>query len=320
MRPMTRGALILFFTAGCCAGVACSDEGPRGFRAEDAGASDASRVPADALESSVPTQAERTLFIGNSFTFFNDLPGTYLGLATRIAPAGAPPFIDSVAYGGYTLTQHLADARGTGENPRLATLIGTGDAGAAKWNHVVLQEQSQIPGFQVEESDERIASMASAVSLSKYVAAAGATSVLLMTWGKAKGDPDNTVWFPDYATMQSLVEKGYREMAHAIAIEGRAVKIAPAGLAFRSIREREITNGRDPLAAGSLFMQLYNPDLYHPSVLGTYVAACVVMATIHDVDPTTLTDDVAGIDAPTKRILQTAARDVVTAEKARPPP
>lgn len=319
MRPMRRGTIVALVTAGWVAGVACSDDGPRPTLvvggSPDGATTDAA---AWALDSGPTAPPERTLFVGNSFTFVNDLPGTYLGLATPIAPARVAPVVDSVAYGGYTLTQHLADARGTGSNPRLATVLGIGDAGAAKWNHVLLQEQSQIPGFEVTET-ERIASMTSTVSLSGYVAATGATSVLLMTWGYAKGDPNNAPLFPDFPTMQSLVETGYRQMAHAIAVEGHAVKVAPAGLAFRSIFEREVSLGHDPLAAGSLFMQLYGPDLIHPGVPGTYVAACVVMATIYDVDPTTLTADVAGIDASTKLVLQTAARDVVAAEKARPP-
>jgi hypothetical protein len=227
--------------------------------------------------------------------------------------------VDSVAYAGYTLTQHLADAQGTGPNPRLATLLGLGDAGGAQWSHVVLQEQSQIPGFSLTNS-ERMASMSSTVALSGYVAATGATSVLLMTWGYAKGDATNPTFFPDYPTMQSLLATGYRQMAHAIAVAGHAVKIAPAGVAFQSIYQREVTLGHDPLASGSLFMQLYGPDFIHPAVPGTYVAACVVTATLYGVDPTSFTGNVAGIDPATVLVLQMAARDAVAAENALPPP
>jgi hypothetical protein len=144
--------------------------------------------------------------------------------------------------------------------------------------------------------------------------------MLLMTWGYAKGDSGNPSIFPDYLTMQSLLETGYREMAHAVAVAGHAVKIAPAGLAFRAIYQREVTLGHDPLGSQSLFLQLYGPDFIHPAVPGTYLAACVVTATIHGVDPTTFTGTVAGIDPATTLLLQTAARDVVAAENARPPP
>jgi hypothetical protein len=76
----------------------------------------------------------------------------------------------------------------------------------------------------------------------------------------------------------------------------------------------------DPLAAGSSFIQLYYGDLIHPGAAGSYLAACVVTATIQDADPTTFTADVAGVDPATKSMLQATARDVVATEKARPPP
>ena len=217
------------------------------------------------------------------------------------------------------LTQHLADAQGTGPNPQLATLLGTGDAGHVRWSHVLLQEQSQIPGFALSNA-QRMSSMSSTVSLSGYVAATGATTVLLMTWGYAKGDPTNPTIFPDYPTMQSLLTTGYEQMAQAVATAGHAVKVAPAGLAFQAVYQREKTMGQDPLASGSLFLQLYGPDFIHPAVPGTFLAACVVTATIYGVDPTTLTGSVAGIDAATQLVLETAARDAVAAQNAMPAP
>ena len=71
------------------------------------------------------------------------------------------------------------------------------------------------------------------------------------------------------------------------------MKVAPAGLAFQAVYQREKTMGQDPLASGSLFLQLYGPDFIHPAVPGTFLAACVVTATIYGVDPTTLTGSVA---------------------------
>lgn len=253
--------------------------------------------------------AKRTLFIGNSFTYFNDVPAEYRTLASAHDATREAPVIDGVLYGGYTLSGHLADARGTGQNPRLSTLLGP-DAGAPSWSWVVLQEQSQIPSFDPSDPT-RVQSIASAVSLSDYAATAGATTLLYMTWGYATAD---------YPTMQSKLETGYRDMAKAIAAAGHAVKIAPVGLAFRMIYEREVTLGHDPLATGSPFMKLYYGDLIHPGIPGSYLAACVITATIEDADPTSFAADITDIDATTKAELQEVARDAVAAEKARPPP
>jgi hypothetical protein len=98
------------------------------------------------------------------------------------------------------------------------------------------------------------------------------------------------------------------------------VGIAPAGLAFKAVYDRDVAAGRDPKASTSLFAQLYGPDSKHPSAPGTYVVACVVTATIYAVDPTTLDDGVAGIADGTKVILRAIARDVVATERARPAP
>jgi hypothetical protein len=301
--------------------LACGSESPPPLgnaASSDASASDASSDASvsDVADAGPAPNAERVLFVGNSFTFVNDLPGTYGALVTSVA---STPFVDSVAYGGYTLAQDLADVQGTGTNPRLGTLLGGGDAAPTTWNFVVLQEQSEIPGFPAD-NPERQASMAAVVSLSAYVAATGATSVMFMTWGFPTGDSANPSIFPDYVTMQSLLETGYRDMAHAVAMTGRHVVIAPAGLAFKAVYDRDVAGGRDPNATGSLFAQLYGPDAKHPAPPGTYVTACVMAATIDGIDPTKLTADVAGVDVATRAVLQTIARDVVATERARPPP
>jgi hypothetical protein len=273
---------------------------------------------ADAGTPAAPLAAERTLFVGNSFTYTNDLPGIYDAIAKTLAANAPVPYVDSIAYGSYTLAQHLADAQGTGPNPRLSTLIGA-SAGGAKWNHVLLQEQSEIPGLPAT-NPELPASMTAAVGLARYVVATGATPVLFMTWGFPNGDPVNPTIYPDYPTMQSLLEAGYRAMAHAVAAAGMPVAIAPAGLAFKAVRDREVAAGRDPNASTSLFSQLYGPDAKHPAPPGTYVTACVVVGTIYGVDPTTITDGVAGLTPDTKAVLRAIARDVVAAERARPAP
>ena len=281
---------------------------------------DASRDSGDSGDAVRPAPDERTLFVGNSFTYVNDLPGTYATLATPIDPEHVAPYVASSAYGGYTLVQHLADAQGTGANPELQTLLGVYDAGGkAAWNHVVLQEQSEIPGFDLS-NPERAASMSAVVPLSSYVAATGATSVLYMTWGYPNGDPNNPTIYPDYPTMQGLLETGYRQMAQAIVTAGHPVLIAPVGLAFEAIHDQETAAGQDPLAATSLFMQLYGPDQIHPSVPGTFLAACVMVGTMYGVDPTTLDGSASGVDAASTALLEAAARDVVATEQAMASP
>jgi hypothetical protein len=75
--------------------------------------------------------AQRVLFIGNSYTFFNDMPGMVAELARA---AGFAPIVPTlVAPGGWTLEKHWQDGGA------LARLREGG------WSHVVLQEQSTRP-------------------------------------------------------------------------------------------------------------------------------------------------------------------------------
>ena len=54
-----------------------------------------------------------------------------------------------------------------------------------------------------------------------------------------------------------------------------AIGIAPVGDAWERIYDEDVRAKRDPLADDSLFSRLYKKDKFHPSVLGTFLAACV---------------------------------------------
>lgn len=83
---------------------------------------------------------------------------------------------------------------------------------------------------------------------------ARAATVFYQTW--ARQDTPET---------QAILTKAY----HTIATELGA-RVAPVG---------------DTFAASKVRPQLYNPDKSHPSPLGTYLAACVFFATMHDQSP-----------------------------------
>mmetsp|Transcript_8781 Transcript_8781/g.14817 ORF Transcript_8781/g.14817 Transcript_8781/m.14817 type:complete len:128 (+) Transcript_8781:363-746(+) len=54
-----------------------------------------------------------------------------------------------------------------------------------------------------------------------------------------------------------------------------SVVFAPVGQAFWEVYQAELAASRDPLASGSLFARLFQPDAFHPSRLGSYLAGCV---------------------------------------------
>ena len=73
---------------------------------------------------------KKILFLGNSYTYFNDLPAMVRNLASA---AGLSATTSSNTPGGQTLQGHTS------------TSIGTINSG--NWDVVVLQEQSQKPSF-----------------------------------------------------------------------------------------------------------------------------------------------------------------------------
>src|SRR5512140_446441 len=72
----------------------------------------------------------RVLFIGNSYTYVNDLPGTFAGLARA---GGHKVETGMAAEGGWTLADHV-------QSTQTMNLLNS-----ENWDYAVLQEQSQIP-------------------------------------------------------------------------------------------------------------------------------------------------------------------------------
>ena len=220
-----------------------------------------------------PAAATRVLFIGNSYTFANDLPHMFAALAQ----AGKHPVVtDMAAQGGWTLAQHLAAAQ---TRDKLT---------AQQWDFVVLQEQSVVPSLPAE----RTATMYPAVRrYTRVVRELHAEPVLLLTWGRRTGLRE--LGFPDFRTMQEQLTSGYL----AIADELRE-RVAPAGVAW----EAAVT--RDP------GLELWQPDGSHPTRLGSYLTACVLYATIFHASPVGLPAP-EGLPPGTARHLQEFAREAV---------
>ena len=130
-------------------------------------------------------------------------------------------------------------------NPTLREEIESG-----VWDTVVFQEQSCMPvispGLTYTYGD----------SLALLTAAGGSQPVFFMTWARKK-DP----------FMLEGLRLGYSRMGFT-----HSSPVAPCGYAFDLLRQHhpEI----DP----------YSSDGAHPSVHGTYIAACVIARTIFDVN------------------------------------
>lgn len=217
----------------------------------------------------------RVLFIGNSLTYFNDLPGTVAGLA---GSAGVTMHVASVAEPNLALIDHVEGSSNALDVIRQGT-----------WNYVVLQ---QGPSALSLSRDTLI--LATRL-LATQIESVGARTALLMVWPESS----RFAVFDD-------VRDSYR--AAAADVGGLFL---PAGEAWRSAW------AVDPQ------LPLYGPDGYHPSELGTYLAALVVYEGITGNDSRALPDQamVGGRDISVAenrvQLLQEAAHQTVIRFGAR---
>jgi hypothetical protein len=212
----------------------------------------------------------RVLFVGNSFTYENDLPE----LVHRLAPRSSPIYSVSYTAGGWTL-QKFAHDRGLDRVLR-----------EAHWDVVVLQEQSEIPSFPASDRAGEFDPFVRA--LARKIRAVGAQPLLFMTWGYRYGDRLN-LQDDTFAGMQMRLEQGYLDAARGV-----HAAVAPVGLAWsEAISERP---GLD----------LWAGDDKHPNRAGSYLAACVFYALLEQRSPVgdVFTD---GLEASAARYLQSVA-------------
>jgi hypothetical protein len=188
------------------------------------------------------TPCVRVLFLGNSYTYVNDLPTVFRDLART---AGQNVETSMVASGGETLAQHAASSDSVNA------------INGSHWQFVILQEQSEIPSI---ESIRQTQMYPAARSLVATVRSDGATPILLETWAHQAGWSDYGL---SYSAMQAAIDQGYGSIAGEL-----KVSVAPAGQAWQAV-VRE-----DP------GIVLWQSDGSHPTPAGTYLAACALYTRI----------------------------------------
>jgi hypothetical protein len=147
--------------------------------------------------------ATRVLFVGNSFTFWNDLPQLVAELGQSLEPAVRLD-VAMVARDGMTLERHWQE----GEVARLLK--------QRKWDVLVLQEQGSRPITNPELTETYVRRFTAAAGQ------AGAQVVLFQTWARL-----------DAPETEAPRAAGYRRVA-----EATGAKVAPVGAAWQlALRE-----------------------------------------------------------------------------------
>ena len=146
---------------------------------------------------------------------------------------------------------------------------------ARMWDMVVLQGYSTEP-IESPQAAENFNSIV--LRYDKVIRDSGAKTALFMTWAYAD-KPEMT-----------------RPLADAYATLGKKIgaQVAPVGLAFARARKE-----RPSLA-------LHDPDKKHPTIAGSYLAACTFYATFYRQTPEG-NAYIAGLEADTAKFLQATA-------------
>ncbi len=228
-------------------------------------------------------QQTSVLFIGNSYVYTGDLPGTLKSLALA---GGDSVYHESSTPGGYTFEQHSTNA---------TTLS---KIASRNWDFVVLQQQSQMPSFppsQVASQTYPFAEILVDSIRSNYECS---EPVFFMTWGRRDGDQSNCAGYPPLCTFEGMnarLRESYLEMG-----SDNEATVAPCGAAWHqmSVDDNFFWNG------------LYSGDGSHPSAWGTYLNACVFYATIFRKSPVGI-EYYSSIGQQDAEDLQQLAEDIV---------
>jgi len=194
---------------------------------------------------------KEVLFIGNSYTYYNNMPQ----LVEQIALSFGDSLIyDSSTPGGTNFNAH------TNNTQTLAKI------NQQQWDYVVLQAQSQEPSFSPGQVANNTYPYAEILVDSIYANSSCTEPLFFMTWGRKYGDQQNCVAYPPICTylgMQQRLRESYLEMAF-----NDSASCAPVGMAWKKSIAIDST------------LNLYSSDNSHPSIYGSYLAACTFYASI----------------------------------------
>lgn len=223
----------------------------------------------------------RVLFIGNSYTYVNDLPL----LIRNLALSSGDDLVYSVsAPGGQTFQQHCS-------NSLTLSLLSQGG-----WDRVVLQEQSQRPSFSDAQVANEVYPYARKLDSLVHLSSPCAKTVFYMTWGRKNGDAGNCAAWPPICTYQGM--DSLLQLRYTIMADNNNAWLSPVAKVWRRLRTQNPG------------INLYDADESHPSLQGSYAAACTFYTLLFGKSPQVPTYT-AGLSPADVAAIRSAAQTVV---------
>ena len=228
----------------------------------------------------------KVLFVGNSFTSFNDLSMVFYQLANA---AGRKTVVGMHAPGGVSVGDISQGTSAHMNNPVLFDLIRS-----QNWDYLVLQDNQGrfVNNYGVFPSSSLVIEGHIRIRDSLKYYHPCAKMIWFAGWGPKSG-------FPPYASSGTeLIDKIYNN--YIFLQDTAAEVIAPIGPAWKRI----IFNYPS--------INLWDSDDTHPGIFGTFLTAAVIYSTVYKSNPTESAYIVSGISANEAILLKTAAFQTVT--------
>jgi len=185
------------------------------------------------------------------------------------------------------LLAELAEARGHHLDHRLISMGGASlrmhwnkaqaqsEMNSTKYDYVVLQEQSTLPVKNALRMHENIRLFDEAIR------ASGAKTVLYLTWARAHSP-----------NAQKAITDAYTTIGKEL-----GALVVPAGVAW----EKFLGKHKTPV--------LHDKDGSHPTLAGSYLAACVFLGILFGESPVGIESDLKGLTPEEVESLQIVARE-----------
>lgn len=229
-------------------------------------------------------QPMRVLFVGNSYTHYNNMPKLFEQMAES---KGIKIEVLMDAKSSHTFEMHS-------KRPELYKNINS-----KKWDYVILQ------GFSRELAQDQSTIDSLSIPYLKQLldsvyANNQCTNVLLyQTWGYDGGYKDDSLGIDwTYQQMSDRVHQGYLYVAEKLNLS-----IVPVGKVWETVKENNPQ------------IQLYQTDKQHPSLAGSYLSAACFYTAVFKTEPKL--DFISKLDSKEAAIIQETSGTLVLLNKNR---
>ena len=255
----------------------------------------------DTKEETKPREypALRILFIGNSLTYYNDMPAMVMNLGLAM---GRDIYTEKIAVGSATMCQQISTTTDVGKQVAAAM--------EKEWDFVVVQPSRRITDRERTVYD---AEFAAGQVLDEMIKSTGAKTVIYNTWGNNNNAPGVFVMNVDGI---NATKTG----SYTISRADHNLWMQQIGETFSEVLDAPVVDTAELfefMVTKQPAVNMYYTDERHPSLYGSFAVACAFYGFFYEESATEAAKRYhAGIDDKVAELLARAADHVVLGSEA----